>query len=76
MRFFGKAAIAMALGFLAAMAPQMASAQDAGHRVAVVDVAYIFKNHPGIKDQVAAVENELKTYGGEMQKRQEELKAA
>ncbi|TWU47782.1 periplasmic chaperone [Rubripirellula reticaptiva] len=76
MRFFGKAAIAMALGFLAAMAPQMASAQDAGHRVAVVDVAYIFKNHPGIKDQVAAVENELKAFGGEMQKRQDELKAA
>ncbi|WP_146536248.1 OmpH family outer membrane protein [Rubripirellula reticaptiva] len=66
----------MALGFLAAMAPQMASAQDAGHRVAVVDVAYIFKNHPGIKDQVAAVENELKAFGGEMQKRQDELKAA
>ncbi|QDT05940.1 periplasmic chaperone [Rubripirellula lacrimiformis] len=76
MRFIGKAAIAMAIGTLAAMAPNLATAQDAGHRLAVVDVAFIFKNHPGIKSQVAAVENDLKSYSGEMQKKQEELKAA
>ncbi|WP_146453957.1 OmpH family outer membrane protein [Rubripirellula tenax] len=58
------------------MTPSLATAQEAGHRVAVVDVAFIFKNHPGIKAQVAAVENDLKSYGGEMQKKQEELKAA
>ncbi|WP_145172307.1 OmpH family outer membrane protein [Rubripirellula lacrimiformis] len=66
----------MAIGTLAAMAPNLATAQDAGHRLAVVDVAFIFKNHPGIKSQVAAVENDLKSYSGEMQKKQEELKAA
>lgn len=76
MRFIGKAAIAMAIGTLAALAPQAASAQDAGHRVAVVDVAFIFKNHPAIRAQVAAVEGDLKNYGGEVKAKQEEFKAA
>jgi Skp family chaperone for outer membrane proteins len=75
-RFIGKAAIAMAIGTLAALAPHVASAQDVGHRIAVVDVAFIFKNHPAIKAQVAAVENDLKSYGGEVKAKQEEFKAA
>lgn len=74
MRLIGKAAIAMAITTLAALAPLSASAQDGGHRLAVVDVAYIFKNHPGIKAQVSKVESDLKSYDGELQKKREELK--
>ena len=47
MRLIGKAAIAMAIVTLTAMVPISASAEETGHRIAVVDVAYIFKNHPG-----------------------------
>ena len=48
----------------------------AGHRIAVVDVAYIFKNHPGIKAQVSAVENDLKAYDAELKAKREALKVA
>lgn len=79
MRLIGKTAIAMAITTLAAWAPISASAQDSypPHRVAVVDVAYIFKNDPGIKAQVATVETDLKNYGAQMEgKRKEFLEAA
>lgn len=74
MRIIGKAAITMAIVSLTALAPVSASGQDTGHRLAVVDVAFIFKNHAGIKAQVAKVENELKSYDAELQKKREELK--
>ncbi len=79
MRFIGKAAIAMAIGTLAALGPTAVVAQapqDAGHRLAVVDVAFIFKNHPAIKAQVAAVEDDLKSFDGELGKKRDELKAS
>ena len=84
MRLIGKAAIAMAFTSMAVMAPAQTSAQqpgqksptDAGHRVAVVDVAYIFKNDPGIKAEVAEVENELKSYDGVLKGKRDELKQA
>lgn len=75
MRFIGKAAIAMALVTLSALAPVAASAED-GHRIAVVDVAYIFKNHPGIKAQVTKVETDLKNYDGELKGKREALQQA
>ncbi len=75
MRFIGKVAIAMAIGTLSALAPLAASAEDF-HRIAVVDVAYIFKNHPGIKAQVSQVENELKSYDAELTEKREALKQA
>jgi Skp family chaperone for outer membrane proteins len=74
-RFIGKAAIAMAIGTLSALAPLAASAEDF-HRIAVVDVAYIFKNHPGIKAQVTKVENELKSYDGELKGKRDALQQA
>ena len=74
-RFIGRAAIAMAIGTLCALAPAVASAED-GHRIAVVDVAYIFKNHPGIRAQVTKVENDLKAYDAELKVKREELKQA
>lgn len=56
--------------------PTDVSAQEAGHRIAVVDVAYIFKNHPAIKAQVEKVEGNLKTYDGELKGKRDELKNA
>ena len=74
MRFFGISAITMAILTLTATAP--VSAEDAGHRIAVVDVAYIFKNHEGIKAQVGSVENNLKTYDGQLKQKRDELRQA
>lgn len=76
MRSIGKAAITMAIISLTALIPGYASAEDTGHRIAVVDVAYIFKTHPGIKAQVEKVENDLKSYDGVLQQKREELKQA
>ena len=77
MRLFGKKAIQLAMISLTLLAPGYALAQEsAGHRIAVVDVAYIFKNHPGIKAQVEKVESDLKAYDTELQAKREELKQA
>jgi Skp family chaperone for outer membrane proteins len=69
--------IAIGLSTLLApgLATRTASAQDTSpHRIAVVDVAYIFKNHAGIKAQVAKVEGDLKAYDGELKEKREQLK--
>jgi len=76
--------LAVVLGFLAAglssamtahaQAPQ-APQSSGGHRVAVVDVAKIFKEHAGIKAQVAQVESELKTYDGTLTEKRNTLRA-
>ncbi len=71
--------LTIAIGLASVLAPGLASgtaqAQDtAPHRVAVVDVAYIFKNHPGIKSQVAKVEGDLKAFDAELTQKREELK--
>jgi Skp family chaperone for outer membrane proteins len=75
-RFLGKAAILLAIVTVTTLAPASAPAEDAGHHVAVVDVAFIFKNHPGIKAQIAQVEDNLKTYDAQLQVKREELKQA
>ena len=74
MRFNGLKAIAMAMLTVSVLAPVSATAEEAGHRIAVVDVAYIFKNHEGIKGQVSSVENDLKAYDQELKGKREELK--
>lgn len=73
--------LAVVLGFLTAgvLAPVTVQAQapkeaSSGHRIAVVDVAHIFKNHAGIKAQVAKVENELKTYDGVLTEKRDALR--
>ena len=70
----------IAIGLATVLAPGLttgnASAQDTSpHRVAVVDVAYIFKNHPGIKAQVARVEGDLKAYDAELKVKREQLQS-
>lgn len=70
----GVIAIGLATVLAPGLATSTASAQDsAPHRVAVVDVAYIFKNHPGIRAQVAKVEGELKAYDAELKLKREQL---
>jgi len=60
-----------------ALAPTLASAQDGhSHKVAVIDVAYIFKNHTSIKAEVAKVEAELKSFDAELSKKRDELQQA
>lgn len=76
MRLFGKKALLLATVSLSLLAPSFAQGQDAAHRIAVVDVAHIFKNHPGIKAQVEKVESDLKAYDAQLQAKREELKQA
>ncbi len=61
---------------LALVAQAGAQAPAAGHRIAVVDVAKIFKNHTGIKAQVEAIEGNLKSIDAELKGKQTELKDA
>jgi Skp family chaperone for outer membrane proteins len=75
-RFNGLKAIALAIITTSVLAPVAASADEAGHRIAVVDVAYIFKNHEGIKGQVGKVEKDLKSYDTQLKGQREELKQA
>ena len=76
MRFNGLKAIALAIFTASVVAPVTGSAEENGHRIAVVDVAYIFKNHEGIKAQVSQVENDLKSYDEQLKGKRDELKLA
>jgi len=75
-RRFVLSAIALAITTLTVLAPTAATAQESGHRMAVVDVAYIFKNNQGIKSQVKEVEDNLKAFDAELQDKRNELKSA
>jgi Skp family chaperone for outer membrane proteins len=71
-RFLGRAVLFTAAA-ISAVAPSMVQAEE-GHRVAVIDVAYIFKNHPSIKAEVDKVEADLKAYDQELTGKRDELK--
>ena len=76
MRLYRHTAIVLAIVCMSALAPNLVSAQDTSpHRIAVVDVAFIFKNHPGIKAQVTKVEQDLKAYEAELKTKRDALKA-
>lgn len=66
---------ALLIAGLATVTATPVAAQEAGggHRIAVVDVAYIFKNHPSIQAEVAKVEQELKTFDADLNAKREEL---
>ena len=80
LRWFGNAAIAFATLAVAALAPATVSAQQAeskhqpDHHVAVIDVAYIFKNLPAIQAQISKVEGDLQKYDAEFQQKRDTLK--
>ena len=77
MRLIKQSAILMVIAAVTVLAPTTVSGQESTpHRVAVVDVAYIFKNHPGIKAQVNKVETDLKNYDAELKAKKEQLQAA
>ncbi len=79
MRVFGKTvcsvSMALCVATMSALVPSLAAAEE-GHKVAVIDVAYIFKNHSAIKAEVAKVEAELKSFDAELTGKREELQQA
>ena len=82
LRTLSLAAIVFATIAVSTFAPPTASAQPAeashppGHRVAVIDVGYIFKNLPAIKAQVSKVQSELKEYEKELKQKRDEMMQA
>jgi Skp family chaperone for outer membrane proteins len=82
LRWFGRAAIAFATLAVSALAPTSLSAQQAepadqlGHRVALIDVAYVFKNLPAIKAHVNKVKGDLRKDEAELEKKRAILKQA
>jgi len=75
-RQFVLSALALATTTLSVLAPTAVTAQESGHRIAVVDVAFIFKNNEGIKSQVKQVEDNLKAFDTELQGKRTELTSA
>ncbi len=64
-----------------ALLPSPASAQEspnpgAAHRVATIDVGYIFKNQPSIQAQVKKIESDLKAYETVLLQKREAVKQA
>ena len=52
-----------------------AQAAPAGTRVAVVDISYIFKNHPGFKQQMEGMKGEVQAFEEKLRERGEQIKA-
>ena len=81
-RWFGNAAIAFATFAGSAFASASLSAQQAepmhqpGHRVAPIDVAYIFRNLPAVKAHISKVKADLKKEELELKQRRDTLKQA
>jgi Skp family chaperone for outer membrane proteins len=73
-KFFGIAIALAPVLFTGLVAGPLAAQDTAPHRVAVVDVAHIFKNHKGIRAQVSQVEADLKAYEAELKQKREQLK--
>ena len=80
MRSFGKSAIMVAIVTLTTLVPESVSAQapaqappSTGHRIAVVDVAYIFKTHPGIRAEVSRIEKVMQDFQKDVKSQQAEL---
>jgi Skp family chaperone for outer membrane proteins len=59
-------------GVAHAQAP--AKPASAGTKIAIVDVARILKDHPGIKSQMQQIEQELKNFDASFKAKNEELK--
>ena len=47
-----------------------------GMNVALLDVGYIFKNHPGFKQQMDAMKAEVQTFEAGLQQQQQQIEAA
>ena len=81
-RWFGNAAIAFATFAGSAFASASLSAQQAepthqpGHRVALIDVAYIFRNLPAVNAHISKVKADLKKEELELKQRRDTLKQA
>ena len=51
------------------------SAGQTGTRIAVVDISYIFKNHPGFKQQMEQMKTEVQAFEEKLRARGEQIKA-
>ncbi|MDV6031684.1 MAG: OmpH family outer membrane protein [Phycisphaera sp. RhM] len=88
MHAFGHAAFARALFAVCALAMSPVSAQQAvpaqqvppldqpGHRVAVIDVGYVFNNLPAIQVQISKVKAELQKHEAEVKQKRDALNQA
>ena len=82
LRWFCNAALAFATLAGFALSPATVSAQQpesthqTGHRVALIDVAYILKNLPAIKAQVSKVKRDLEKEEAELKQKRDSLKQA
>ena len=82
LRWFGNAAIAFAAFAVSVLTPASLSAQQAEpthqpvHRVALIDVAYIFKNLPAIKAHVNKIQDDMKKDEAELKQQRDTLKQA
>ena len=47
-----------------------------GFQAALLDVGYIFKNHPGFKQQMDAIKTEVQTFEQQLKQKQEQIQAA
>ena len=47
-----------------------------GFQAALLDVGYIFKNHPGFKQQMDAIKAEVQTFEQKLKQQQEQIQAA
>lgn len=52
-----------------------AAAQAAGTRVAVIDISYIFKNHPGFKAKMERMKTDVQGFEALLRQRGEQMKA-
>lgn len=75
--------LAMCAGFMAASvlpsaftAAQQPPAASTPHKVAVVDVARILKEHAGIQEQVKKVEQDLQSFEAQVTQKQKDLRLA
>lgn len=74
MRISRSTAIVFGLLATSVLAPASAQEGSAPHKIAVVDVARILKDHPGIKAQVEKVESDLKAYDQQLTAQRDALK--
>lgn len=75
MRVIVQTAILLAITSFSLFTGTIEAADDFGP-IGVIDVAFIFKNDPGIRSQVEAVENELKQIDIDLKARRTELQNA
>jgi len=66
--------VCVASFFLPALLAGFASAQPRSGDVALIDIAFVFKNHPRFKQMMVELQNEIQAADSNMKKQQDELR--